>query len=112
VTYPAYVGATASRHLGLEPGAFQTEAPPTQARFVNPEHLLSFLAHLVQTRGPGLDAEEIVEGMNRIKVSSIDSESWYLYDSNVTEAPPPFPGPLPAFATSSHVPQADEDLRD
>jgi superfamily II DNA/RNA helicase len=95
-----------------EPGGIAAVAAPTRARFVQPEHVLSLLANLVLARSRGLDAEEVVEGLSRICVSSIDSESWYLYGSEVLEAPPPFVGPLPRMQTAPNVASADEDLMD
>jgi len=96
----------------MEPGATAATANPTRARFIQPEHLLSFLANLVLARSPGLDPAEIVDGLTKIYVSSIDSESWYLHGYEVLEAPPPFAGPLPRLESAASQSAADEALMD
>lgn len=67
---------------------------PHQVRIVEPEHLLTLVAQLVESRGPGVHAEEVLESFEAIRVSSIESENWSVYDGAL-RMPPPFVGTLP-----------------
>ncbi|CCH29383.1 SIR2 family protein [Actinosynnema sp. NPDC047251] len=97
----------------MVPGAITASDQPTQARFVQPEHLLSMLARLIDTRETGLHPEEVVDGVSRIMVSSFSSESWYLYEPDSVGAPPPFPGDeLPSLERAVAVPSADDSMLD
>lgn len=96
----------------MAPGAIAASDQPTRTRFIQPEHLLSMLARLVDTRESGLHPEEVVEGVSRIMVSSFSSESWYLYEPEMVGAPPPFVGELPSLEDALVAPSADESMLD
>lgn len=98
---------------GVDPSALKAFNEPTKARFVQPEHLLSYLANLADARGEALTAGDIVDGLSRISVSSLESDSWFLYGPDGVEAPPPFVGSsLPELDRKLPAPSADEDLHD
>jgi hypothetical protein len=79
-------------------------------RFVQPEHLLSMLASLVDARGEGLTGAETIEHLRRIRVSSLDDEGWFLQPLDGLSAPPPFDGPVPPLDERIPVVPADEEL--
>lgn len=94
------------------PDATAELSSPTRIRLVQPEHVLSFIASVLVARGPGLDVDEVVDGLSRIMVSSLDAESWYLYEPAALETPPPFVGSLPDVETALPVVPADESKMD
>ncbi|MDV7215223.1 DEAD/DEAH box helicase [Streptomyces prunicolor] len=85
----------------IAPGAVEALKRPTRARFVQPEHILSLLASLVQSRGDELSAEELIHSIQLIRVSSLHSDGWYLINPETVSAPPPFGGTLPSLTASS-----------
>ncbi|MFF3839782.1 DEAD/DEAH box helicase [Streptomyces sp. NPDC001930] len=62
---------------GRRPGVQEAlAAQGLLARFLEPDHLLSVLAHLVKTRGGQAPGEEVVEELSGIRLSSLGSISW------------------------------------
>ncbi len=96
----------------LTPSAMQSLSRPTRVIFAQPEHLLSIIATLVKSRGPGLDAEEVMERLSSIRTSSVEAESWHLYEGGSLESPPPFTGLLPRLDEGGPLPVASEDTSD
>ncbi|MFJ7590760.1 DEAD/DEAH box helicase [Streptomyces sp. NPDC097617] len=63
---------------GRRPGVQEAlAAQGLVARFLEPDHLLSVLAHLVKTRGQ-VPGEEVVEELSGIRLSSLGGISWSL----------------------------------
>src|SRR5664280_1414878 len=93
----------------LSPDAFNEWTSPTRARFVQPEHILSILANLVDTRQDALDPDELVADVSRVVISSVHSDRWYIATADDVNAPPPFSGELPALEPASVAPLADDD---
>lgn len=95
----------------LEPSAYQAlSSGGTRCRFVQPEQLLSLVARFVDSRAEGVSAEEILEAMNRIRVSALESDSWSMYYDE-QPAPPPFAGDIPPLSTSDRQsPVIDENI--
>lgn len=81
---------------------------PHLLRAVEPEHLITLLARLVEVRGPGVHPDEVVEVLVGIQVSSLESESWPIYDGAL-RMPPPFVGALPPLDPAGPVAAPDED---
>jgi ATP-dependent RNA helicase HelY len=81
---------------------------PHVIRVVEPEHLLTILARLVETRGAGVLAEEILEALSEIQISSVDNENWPVYDGAL-RTPPPWAGALPSLDQDMKVSAVDEE---
>ncbi|MCX5376136.1 DEAD/DEAH box helicase [Streptomyces sp. NBC_00091] len=94
---------------GTEVGVDEALKLSTRARFVQPEHVLSLLATLVQNRGDEVTGHDVVGGLGAIKVSSLGADGWYLINPDTVSAPPPFEGPIPAAAVSGPLPDALSD---
>lgn len=92
----------------VAPAAKLTLKRPTKARFIQPEHLLSLLASLVRRFSDGLTAREVVDSLAQIRVSSLDSDSWYG-QSEAFGAPPPFAGAIPDLIPTLEVVNAPSD---
>jgi len=81
---------------------------PHALRAVEPEHLVTLLARLVEVRGRGVHPDEVLEVVAGIQVSSLESESWPVYDGAL-RMPPPFVGDLPPLDPPAGVIAADEE---
>lgn len=91
------------------PGAMEALKRPTRARFVQPEHILSLLASLMQSRGDELSAEELIHSIQLIRTSSLHADGWYLINPETVSAPPPFRGAMPSLVGSSDTVTAPSD---
>ena len=67
----------------------------TRARYAQPEHILSLLASMIESRGDGLTGDEVVDALSRIFLSSVEADSWSLIASDPIAGPPPFTGVWP-----------------
>ena len=91
------------------PGAFMHDSKPSRVRFLQPEHILSVVASLIDARGSALESVEIIETLSQVFVSSVDPDRWFLATSDGISGPPPFTGDLPALDATFAVPHADDD---
>lgn len=80
----------------LTPSGAESMRSPHQVRAVEPEHLLTLLARLIEARGAGIHADEVLEALSSVQTSSVDSEDWIVYDGAL-RMPPPFVGALPSL---------------